>query len=656
MKIKRIEIGAFGKFKNFSLDFKDGFNLIYGGNEDGKSTIAAFCALMLYGNAKIAGKSDASRNLRKKYLPWSGEKMSGDMEFECGGKTYRVHKEFRATSKSDKITLTDTQTGEKIALAPGTEIGKYFLGLDYTGFEKSVFGFSADSFAGEENGDIAIKLANITDSGDENISPKIALSRLEKAKEALISKRGNRGRLVEVTEEKTALSNEIAAQKRREEEKGALKREYEELREELKTLREKSEKARLAAKTQEKRQRAKQLLRLAEMITDAKSKRRALNENTAAVTQEDLKKYTLLSDKKKDAEAKAEKACKLEADAQRKAFSFFAVTVSIELISFALGIVFGIFYAPMLLIALLGAALSVFSLVWRKKSKTRGDLSLDAVLKSEELDKEISAFLSERGCSSYEELNSACLENIAALEELKILEKNIASFAQTYEISEDNPDALLNLAQDIEKNLPSTVEKLNGEEIEMAIHEKSERMLEIKGRLGEDAADIASLEKRFAALCEREDEMNEYYRALSIAAEVMAEAADEMSRSFAPRLKERASALFLKLTKGKYSSLLVSKTYEIEVKEADGTAYRPWQNLSRGACAQGYLALRLALCEMLSEESENAFLMLDDILADYDEERTAEALEFLKEYSQSRQVLFFTCHRYNTDIEPITLK
>ena len=85
MKIKRIEISAFGKFKDFSMDLSDGFNLNYGKNEDGKSTIMAFIALMLYGNAGTSARTDISKNIRKKYMPWSGENMAGDMEIETDG-------------------------------------------------------------------------------------------------------------------------------------------------------------------------------------------------------------------------------------------------------------------------------------------------------------------------------------------------------------------------------------------------------------------------------------------------------------------------------------------------------------------------------------------------------------------------------------------
>ena len=60
--------------------------------------------------------------------------------------------------------------------------------------------------------------------------------------------------------------------------------------------------------------------------------------------------------------------------------------------------------------------------------------------------------------------------------------------------------------------------------------------------------------------------------------------------------------------------------------------------LSRGTRDQLYLALRLAL----SEDSDCP-LILDDALLTFDDERTGLALDFLRELSETRQILLFTC-------------
>ena len=49
MKIKTLNLHAFGRFKNTTIEVLDGFNLIFGPNEAGKSTIQAFIEGMFFG-------------------------------------------------------------------------------------------------------------------------------------------------------------------------------------------------------------------------------------------------------------------------------------------------------------------------------------------------------------------------------------------------------------------------------------------------------------------------------------------------------------------------------------------------------------------------------------------------------------------------------
>jgi uncharacterized protein YhaN len=65
-------------------------------------------------------------------------------------------------------------------------------------------------------------------------------------------------------------------------------------------------------------------------------------------------------------------------------------------------------------------------------------------------------------------------------------------------------------------------------------------------------------------------------------------------------------------------------------------------DLSRGAADQFYLAVRLALVELLGgREPQPVFL--DDALVHFDHERRGRALDILKGYSRRHQVVLFTC-------------
>lgn len=196
MIIKKFDIENFGKFSGRAIDFKPGFNLIFGKNEDGKSTIMAFVRLMFYG---AGGKgTDIAKNPRKKYTPWNGSAMSGAIEFESDGAEIRLHKEFKKSAATDKTTVYNTSTGEKLTYPTSSEMGRIFFDMEQGEFERSVFIDSFGGFSTDASGDsLAMRIANLSVSGDENLSQSTIRSRIDAAREELVSKSGKKGLLVD---------------------------------------------------------------------------------------------------------------------------------------------------------------------------------------------------------------------------------------------------------------------------------------------------------------------------------------------------------------------------------------------------------------------------------------------------------------------------
>ena len=52
MKLRELNLISFGKFKNTIFKLEDGLNILYGGNESGKTTIHSFIEGMFYGFQK----------------------------------------------------------------------------------------------------------------------------------------------------------------------------------------------------------------------------------------------------------------------------------------------------------------------------------------------------------------------------------------------------------------------------------------------------------------------------------------------------------------------------------------------------------------------------------------------------------------------------
>ena len=144
MKIKRIHIINFAGLKNKTINFKDGFNLIYGENESGKSSIEKFIRMWLYG---VHGRGGNIKE-RKKYMPINGENISGDLVIDYDGREVIIRRVFGISEKDDKCEVIDKDTGKKIKIKYLKEPGKSLLNINYSSFVRSlsIGQYSIDAF------------------------------------------------------------------------------------------------------------------------------------------------------------------------------------------------------------------------------------------------------------------------------------------------------------------------------------------------------------------------------------------------------------------------------------------------------------------------------------------------------------------------------
>ena len=129
-------------------------------------------------------------------------------------------------------------------------------------------------------------------------------------------------------------------------------------------------------------------------------------------------------------------------------------------------------------------------------------------------------------------------------------------------------------------------------------------------------------------------------RALILALQSLEQARQELQRRFAPGIAKRAQTLFARLTKGRYHRLVLGQDLAVSVgtKEEDVLRSPLWR--SEGTVDQLYLALRLAVAQELTADAP---LVLDDALIRFDDDRMAAALEILRELSEEKQVILFSC-------------
>lgn len=133
--------------------------------------------------------------------------------------------------------------------------------------------------------------------------------------------------------------------------------------------------------------------------------------------------------------------------------------------------------------------------------------------------------------------------------------------------------------------------------------------------------------------------MEERYAALQLARTTLTQADEALRARFAPLLCRRTGELFSQLTGGAYDRVQLDRTMRVTVRPTGSTVYRSLAYLSGGTVDQLYLALRLAICELLLPKAP---IILDDALVFFDDTRAALALETLREMGKTRQILLFT--------------
>ena len=216
--IKSIHIGNFGGLKDFSMEFNNKFNLIYGKNEFGKTTIMAFIKMMMYG---CGSKSkDISLNLRKKYQPFDKSLMCGNIRFEINGKEYLVEKEFGKSKAYDIAHIYEMDTNREITFSKEYEVGDYFLKIGEEEFDKIIFDNNNCNY---ENGNIKesllSRMVNLSAGLKEDDNSACELDKINKEIEKMKSKRGTSGEIPELTKQLDEYNDEL---QRLEEEKRNL--------------------------------------------------------------------------------------------------------------------------------------------------------------------------------------------------------------------------------------------------------------------------------------------------------------------------------------------------------------------------------------------------------------------------------------------------
>lgn len=772
MKIKSIYISAFGGLKDKRLEFSDGFNVIYGDNENGKSTVMAFIKMMFYGTERSSAQ--LSKNPRKKYSPWDGSPMAGSIDFELENKNYRIEREFKSSNSTDRVVVTDLDLGEKTVAPP--DVGLQIFGLSAAAFERSVFvgQFGIPESDSSAAGEINSKLSNIVSSADESVSYDTVEKRLTKAKLSLMSKRGQSGEYDKNLKQLSLLSDTLkkaeATYLEHEQYKtkaSAISKEIEDGLKQISNLKSKleeeqnikdAEKLKNLLETKQELDKLNDSLKLSDggimdeqfvsklrfcisklenikvsydaAVGEAQRLREGLRLTASSDRETALNRSNELAEEVKKCEKDiadikteikendilySELASKeYEIQSKRKGINIpFAVIAALLFAGAAVSLFLKAFVVFSLLagVAVLSLCLSFVMRPHDKQAveQYRKELS-ELKLKADTLRDSESALMQKFTAVSarFEAVNaalgndSALLKNqenqLAESEErakkihitLVNSEKELKELFARYkpaDSTEDIKNRLDELSQkanaqkEIKQRLNYLVKDLGNisyeeankrlaslpeiaesedygllkEKLEKITEETANRQQSLVRLETEDreklknAPEPEALKKEIANLKNITEKQCLFCNAADIALDALKDSFAEMRRSYGSALEKKAGKIFSELTGGVYEGMQISKSFDINAEKDGVFGGKELAFLSSGTIDQAYLSLRLALSELMFENSEKLPVLLDDALAQYDDLRTKTALKYLKKHSENGQIIMFTCHRFVKD-------
>ncbi|MBR5155643.1 MAG: AAA family ATPase [Clostridia bacterium] len=780
MIIKKIEVEGFGKFTNKAFDFNNGLNLIYGHNEDGKTTLMSFIKMMFYSSSSKTEKAiDLFKSLRKKYRPWNGDSMSGTIEFETNGMTYRLQKEFLKSEASDKTNIFCITTGENIQIENKNDAGEYFFGMNLEEFERSIFIGQNGGFTADSTGDsLAMRISNLSVSGDENISQDLILKRLSSAAEELVSKSHKKGLLVEAEKRLEELQMEKQKLLQLEEDQKdieihitKLSAEIQGLENDLNALSD-SEKIESAKKELNAFYTLHNKLNLLKAVKgqlavynattadmekyadSAKELNQKIEDSLAIIQETSSSKNITISDEEYSKLTDLDKKCtELRQDlgvireritaleleladktktatrlSQTIAASVLGISAVVSVVSYLLlpygtymgiGILgIGIILFISLLLTAKKRALSKFTVQLVKRDidgAIRGLCHFDESMIDKSatlLESEFNAKLSDavwslsqglslHGIGSVSELKTksapAQAENIKALTEELMLQKEqfialgctikpISTFSAAKilfvelceslskfkslsneieticaatgitDTSEDFVSGKIKSLGEFIQNAPKTqiVNESSHNQIRIELGEKRALLNKYQAQIKHPERNISEVTKEIKLTMSHINDLKQRFSEINLAIEVMNEAILDTNKGLGSHLSKKVSEYLAKISGGKYTDVLVPRDLSLETRSQNSQTFHEWKYLSSGAIDRIYLALRLAMTDILAEKHETLPLFLDDILSQYDDDACETSLKFLKEYFETSgsvsQMIFFTCHKNILDL------
>ena len=699
MNIKNIKINAYGNLENKEINLDKKINIIHGANESGKSTMLSYIVNSFYGISKTKDGKDISDY--DKYKPWNNNEFSGRISYELdNGEQYEVFRDFN--KKNPKIynkNLEDITDKFEIDKKEGS---KFFLeqtGIDKQMYTSTVVSMQEEVRLDDKNQNMLIqKIANLAGTGEDNVSYKKALTKLQNKIRDEIGTNKTSQKPINI------LNNQIEEiNKKIEEIKPNINKKYEIdnqkdlINENLKNLEIKKE---ILEEINKKNQNKLDYLKEKNIKEISKKDNEEhiekLKKEANTVKEEQMKVEKTVNDLNKKLQENKVEQSRIEQELNKENeqtenienskniksskntiyIIFLIVFIALGILGVALlknylvTIVFGIL-ALIDIILLITKKIKVNRIIKEenklsetKKKEHIRDLEEEKEYILKEIDK-ISKELKEEEANQKEiaSKNSMLQGQIILLEKTNTsLENELNSIKEKLEkLQSSNEEELLaqyngkmdreKLLQiinstDIEPQLKNVETQINNEKIKL-------KGLEIEENTVIPQIDaMVELEETLQAKKEEYNNLKNQEDIINITIENLEQAYEEMKTTITPKFTENLSKNIEEISNGKYSKVTINDESGMVVENNRGE-YINANNLSTGTIDQLYLSLRLSMIEDLSKESLP--IILDETFAYFDNTRLENAIKYLIKLTQgenikNHQVIIFTCTNREKEI------
>ena len=651
---------TYGKLNQAQLDLQPGLNVICAPNEGGKSTWSRFLLTMFYGlNTRQRGDL-ADKN---RFQPWNGAPMQGRLELSAGEKLLVLS---RRTQRTDApmgvFSCTYAGTDTPVSDLDAAHCGEALLGVPQSVYQRCAF-IPSGSMAINADADLERRINALISTGEEKVSFLQAENRLKKQ---LHQRKYNRtGAIPQLEAEIGELMAARAEVKSLAEQETFLHSQL------LQAQQEQKERLLIRQREIQRQAQEKQLLLL--QLPDSATLQN-INEQLGAVRS--------LAEQAQQAEDAAEQQdaaiqaqlqelnrnplhpmTKSELETQLQIQPPAPPQVAQLLICLSLSLCSGGFLwyeldRPQILwlcIACAATALTAGSFLWLLVKRLRLQQQRRRELKrQEELRKLAESYLPlleevERQRSLLQQQRQAAADSgarvrstlVQLLGQVRQWAPEAHSAADIRRFVQQTTQRREDLTQEI-RQAQSGVLQVQPVDADGNCARLQQQIAQIQGRLAA-IGHPDDLERQLRSMQEQLAQLQGEYDALAMALGSLRTANVALQNRFSPELGRRAAEIFADMTGSDWSSILLDREFHLSAETDSDPTRRNVQLLSTGTADQLYLAVRLAICEMILPTEQNPPLILDDALLTFDDMRLGKTLDYLTRLGEKRQILLFTC-------------